>query len=645
MVALAATAGAGAATGDITAAAFGDIYDTSDGGRPMGLGGGSGTPPSGDTWYSTWAADDTLYINMDDGLGFERGKGVMLRNGLCMLTGNPNESSDGFLGVNLNPGARGETLPNHQQNGRHGYTSSLFELDGVLYQIRHAWSPTQELWPPIDSSIIKSSDGGRNWTDHLGRTNSSLPAGKEAMFPALPWSWMTFIQYGKGGAAPEQDRANEFAYLVGYGSHLVRVPRVKLPALNPGDFQYYRGATADGGLDAGWSSNPAEAGCMAIAGGTTGNLWTVVYNAALQRYVATSWDAYFAPGEGADNTGKARFIIWEAPHPWGPWKQVMCYGIWGRAGWNMLMANKHGSPDGRKMWYTFCGEYKGDVWYYGFQYMPLYLSAGPVDIYEAESASLTGVRAASGYPGASGSGYVENFTNTGDRVVFQLKGVNGAGWHIVRIRYTSPQTNGGQMSIYANGRKVKRVRFSRNNCDGKPELNWADRNDIYYLNAGANTLAIRQDPGDSCPGLMIDSVSVSRDPTYDEGVPISAHATATASSGDAAKLLAGCPGDPASEWSATDARNPWIKIEWSEPKVIRTIRLYDKVNMQDQVLAGTLTFSDGGTLPVGRLQNDGQAGTLLAFPPRTVTWVKFTIDKVRTGTQHAGLGGFEVFAE
>ncbi len=61
-------------------------------------------------------------------------------------------------------------------------------------------------------------------------------------------------------------------------------------------------------------------------------------------------------------------------------------------------------------------------------------------------------------------------------------------------------------------------------------------------------------------------------------------------------------------------------------------------------MSASLLFSDGSTLPVGRLQNDGQAGTVLVFPPKTVTWMKLTIDKVSSGTVSAGLGQFEVYA-
>ncbi|MFC1672209.1 hypothetical protein ACFL01_03640, partial [Planctomycetota bacterium] len=324
----AARAEAGEPAGaDITAAAFGDIHDTSDGGTPMGKGGGFGTPPSGDSWYTTWAGDDTLYVNVDDGLGFENpgGRGVMLRNCLCMLTGNPNISTDGFRGTNLNPGSRGATIPNSKNEGAHGYTSSLYEQDGVLYQIRHAWSPTKVLWPPIDSSIIKSSDGGRNWVDHLGRRNAPLSTGANAMFPVLPWTWMTFVQYGKGGAAPAVDRADEYVYLTA-AKHLARVARKDLPKLNKADYQYYKGAPLDGMLDSSWSNSPDDAGTIGIAKGF-GSLAGIIYNYGLKRYVWTGHRLYKAPGDPLFG-GKSRFEIYTAAHPWGPWKQVMSYGIW-----------------------------------------------------------------------------------------------------------------------------------------------------------------------------------------------------------------------------------------------------------------------------------------------------------------------------
>ena len=421
------------------------------------------------------------------------------------------------------------------------------------------------------------------------------------------------------------------------------MPRERLAKLNKADFQYYKGAPLDGMLDASWSSAPAGAGTVLFADGKADFMLNCVYNFSLKRYLATGAKAYRA-AKSSELRQKTRFEIFSAEHPWGPWKRIVSYGLWGRAGWNMLMANKFTSANGRKMWYAFSGEYKGDLWYYGFQYMPLYLSVGPVDIYEAEAARLTGARIASSYPGYSGTGYIENLAKPGDRAVFNLNNVHGAGWHIVRIRYTSPKVNRNEMSIYVNGRKAKRVKFSENGSGCSPELNWTDRSDIFFLNNGANTFEVRHDRGDSGASLMIDYLAVSREPTYDEGANIAPEATATASSGEAAGAVSGCALDEASEWSAGGAKGEWIRLDWGAPKTIGMVRLYDKLNTRDQVMSGTLCFSDGSTLHVGRLQNDGQAGTVIAFPPKTVTWMKLTIDKVRSGTVSAGLGQLEVYA-
>ena len=109
------------------------------------------------------------------------------------------------------------------------------------------------------------------------------------------------------------------------------------------------------------------------------------------------------------------------------------------------------------------------------------------------------------------------------------------------------------MSIYVNGRKAKRVKFSENGSDDSPGLNWTDRSDIYYLRSGANTFEIRRDPGDTAAGLLIDYLAVSREPTCDEGLNVAPQATATASSGKPAGAISGCPRDEAAEWSAAGA--------------------------------------------------------------------------------------------
>ncbi|MFB3893870.1 MAG: CBM35 domain-containing protein [Phycisphaerae bacterium] len=638
---------------DITAAAFGDIYDMSDGAPPIQKGGGHNDIVSGDTWYSTWAGDGTAYLIHDDGLGFDNIGGLFARNRLCRLDGDPNLSTDGFRGVNLNPGLLGNTLPGHKAESewRKGYSTSIYEQDGVLYEIRHNRTKGDNMSPFVESTIIKSTDGGRNWVNSLGEVNAPLPHKEDAMFPAPPWTRLTFIQFGRGGAAPRADNADKYAYLT-TGQYLARVPRDKLPDLNKDDYEYYKGGGLDGMLDSSWSRLPSE-GRPAVfhrlqdtgqEPDESHGVDNVVYNAALRRYVATRESWYFAPGEGAHTTGKGRFIIYTSRRPWGPWQEVLSYGVWARAGWNFLLCNKFTTPDGLKMWYVFCGEYKGDTWNYGFQYTPLHLSTGAVDRYEAESAALEGTSAESSYPSFSGSGYVGGFAKPGDRIRFSLNNVNGEGWHIVRVRYTSPLANVRTLSVYVNGRKARRLKLSLNNSDYRPNENWTDRSDIYYLKHGANVLELRQDEGDAAAGVLIDYIAVSRELTHGEGRNVAPESSATASSGEPALAVKGCA-DGVREWSAQGTAGEWIRLDWPSPRTVRKVVLYDKVSMADQVTSGTLSFSDGSSVAVGKLQNDGQAGTVVTFPPKTIRWMKFTVDSVRPGTQHAGLGEIQVYAD
>ena len=70
--------------------------------------------------------------------------------------------------------------------------------------------------------------------------------------------------------------------------------------------------------------------------------------------------------------------------------------------------------------------------------------------------------------------------------------------------------------------------------------------------------------------------------------------------------------------------------------------LYDRPNTNDQVTGGTLTFSDGSTVNVPTLNNNG-AATTVTFPAKTTTSVLFTVLSVSSTTQNVGLSEIEVF--
>jgi LmbE family N-acetylglucosaminyl deacetylase len=130
-------------------------------------------------------------------------------------------------------------------------------------------------------------------------------------------------------------------------------------------------------------------------------------------------------------------------------------------------------------------------------------------------------------------------------------------------------------------------------------------------------------------------------------------ATATASSQNtstgqtAAKaidgVIDGYPGDSTKEWATNGGRvNSTLTLTWTSAQTINEVVLYDRPNTSDQITAGTLTFSDGSTVAVPSLNNDGTA-TMITFPAKTTTSLKLTVTKVSASTQNVGLAEIQVF--
>jgi LmbE family N-acetylglucosaminyl deacetylase len=90
-------------------------------------------------------------------------------------------------------------------------------------------------------------------------------------------------------------------------------------------------------------------------------------------------------------------------------------------------------------------------------------------------------------------------------------------------------------------------------------------------------------------------------------------------------IVDGSPGDYTKEWAtAGQLAGAWIQLTWSVPVTTGHVVLYDRPNLSDNITSGTLSFSDGSTVPVGTLPNDGSALTV-SFTPKNVTWMRFTV--------------------
>lgn len=89
----------------------------------------------------------------------------------------------------------------------------------------------------------------------------------------------------------------------------------------------------------------------------------------------------------------------------------------------------------------------------------------------------------------------------------------------------------------------------------------------------------------------------------------------------------GYPNDYKREWT-TNGENvgAWIQLKWPATTAVRQVILYDRPNTNDQILSGTLLFSDGSSIQVGALPNDGSPLSIV-FATKNVTWIKFRVDQ------------------
>jgi len=108
-------------------------------------------------------------------------------------------------------------------------------------------------------------------------------------------------------------------------------------------------------------------------------------------------------------------------------------------------------------------------------------------------------------------------------------------------------------------------------------------------------------------------------------------------------VINGYPNNKANEWSSGSKTGAWLELRWNTPQTVDRIELWDRPNLTDQVTGGVITFSDGSALDVGKLPNDGQTGVTLKFPPKTITWLKFTITSVSPSTQNSGISEIAVY--
>lgn len=95
------------------------------------------------------------------------------------------------------------------------------------------------------------------------------------------------------------------------------------------------------------------------------------------------------------------------------------------------------------------------------------------------------------------------------------------------------------------------------------------------------------------------------------------------------------------EWASQGEANPIITINWYDKITIGTIVLYDRVNADDHVIGGVITFSDGSEIEFDEIPNDG-APYYIDIPDKET--ISIEINTVTEGP-NPGFAEIEVYTE
>jgi hypothetical protein len=108
-------------------------------------------------------------------------------------------------------------------------------------------------------------------------------------------------------------------------------------------------------------------------------------------------------------------------------------------------------------------------------------------------------------------------------------------------------------------------------------------------------------------------------------------------------VIDGYPGDSTKEWATVGGgAGSWLKLTWSSPQSVNKIVLYDRPNLNDRITGGNIKFSDGSSIKISALNNNGSA-TTFTFANKTITSLTLNITSVSSTTQNVGLAEIQVY--
>lgn len=88
----------------------------------------------------------------------------------------------------------------------------------------------------------------------------------------------------------------------------------------------------------------------------------------------------------------------------------------------------------------------------------------------------------------------------------------------------------------------------------------------------------------------------------------------------------------------------WLQLDWTSSQSVSRVVIWDRPNQEDNILAGTLTFSDGSPISFGAPANGASSALAVSIvPARDVTSVRLTVTQTDSYSSNIGLAELQVF--
>jgi Domain of unknown function (DUF4185) len=289
----------------------------------------------GDNFNHTWAADDNIYTNVDDGLGWQEPPASDFNCSVARLTGDPDSITGQFLPNypkflrNRKRVLEPELLATYDKYAKfykHWYGFGIISVDGVLYHFISHTNRSFESKPWLGTKLVYSPDLGETWYRHDNKQSHMDFLSNGGMFfwhetEDYSFSQISFLQCGKDNSLAKDNYVYLYSKVGSFKPTEIVLARVlKDKILDKSSYRYFKEYDSAGYPV--WTPDVEKKGIiMHMPQGYLPFGWlpSVVYNPGLDLYIMV------AGARGRDGTDRwqhpASLSMWYAEYPWGPFKQ------------------------------------------------------------------------------------------------------------------------------------------------------------------------------------------------------------------------------------------------------------------------------------------------------------------------------------